>query len=109
MFWKKKIGTEIQIESDGFRVNSEKELTSLKWTDIESITAFKIDRITVDVICLRLVCNQKVIFISEEEKYWSSFVAEMEKQFPEINAEWWPKVAYPPFERNETIIFDRNK
>lgn len=109
MFWKKKNKRieEISLYEDGFKINYGKETTAFKWFEINKLTAFKIDRFTVDDICLSIESNTKTVIVSEEYEGWPIFVDKLLIEFPEINENWEEVIAIPAFERNETELYNK--
>ena len=80
----------------------------LAWKDTISITAFKRDLYTVDLICLAIRLEEnKTVEINEDMDGWESLV----KQLPVYLAgcrkleEWFDTVAFPAFKPNPTVIF----
>lgn len=109
---RRKFEDEIQFDAAGFCWRSIKKPqaapVSISWTKVDRIVAFKIDLFTYDEI--RLFISQSEgsgLEISEETKGWDEFVEALPEhlQASVPFAEWFPKVAFPAFETNETEIF----
>lgn len=75
------------------------------WTEILEIHTYKIDLMTVDKICIDLVCKESVITIDEEIEGWDSFLIKMQEIFTVIDKNWWKNVAFPPFAMNYAILY----
>ncbi len=87
-----------------------KNLVSKKfylWQEIEEITAYKADLITVDDLRLEISFSETVLTVSEDIPGWSHFIDVLMKKFPSIAVNWEAKVIAPPFAANPTIFFKR--
>lgn len=107
MFNKKATKFSIKILPDGFSIQTNKEQHSLNWSEIEKITAYKVDRFTVDEVQLSIETKDAVVLVSEEMENWMSFVEAMSIQLPELESDWLVKVTLPAFERNERVIMNK--
>ncbi len=90
MFWnkKKKRIQKIELTENGFQVNYDGEIAEFQWLDIEKLIGFKVDRITVDDICLKIESNNKTVYASEEFKGWRNFMNRLLIEFPQIDKNW---------------------
>ena len=111
MFWnknKKRID-KIELTENGFQVNYNEEITQFQWSEIEKLTGFKVDRFTIDDICLKIESTTKTAIAAEKFQGWQCFINKMLTEFPQIDKNWKGIIAKPAFERNETELFNRNK
>lgn len=111
MFWnknKKRI-EKIELTENGFQVIYDKEITQFKWSEIEILTGFKVDRLTIDDICLKIESNNKTAYATEEFEGWRNFINRLLNEFPQIDKNWEGIIAKPAFERKETELYNRNK
>ncbi len=99
----------IELTENGFLINYDEEITEFQWSEIEKLTGFKVDRLTVDNICLKVESNNKTAFATEEFNGWRNFINKMLNEFPRIDKNWEGIIAKPAFERNETELYNRNK
>jgi hypothetical protein len=107
---KKKQRTEkIELTENGFLVNYTEEITQFQWSEIEKLTGFKVDRFTIDDICLKIESNNKSAIATKEFQGWRDFMNKMLIEFPQIEKNWEGIIAKPAFERNETELYNRNK
>lgn len=111
MIWKKKnkkhvIG-KIKLTDSGFQITDDNDFTEFIWDEITSLKGFKIDRLVVDDICLEINADNKKAFASEEFEGWQDFMKELLNHFPGIDKDWEGIIAQPPFERNETELYNR--
>ncbi|WP_445731715.1 hypothetical protein [Mariniflexile sp.] len=94
----------------GFELMLNGKLTKTKWNEINRILAYKVDLLAVDEICLFVDIDKERSFeISESTKGWFVFGEKIREIFPEIKETWEFDIAIPPFERNETELYNRNK
>ncbi len=91
----------------GFDLESEDGTHSIKWTDIERLEAYKVDRLTTDEIRLNIVSNNKSLTITEETKGWYQFVERVKSALPLVDGSWEFAVAQTPYETNLTTIYER--
>tara|TARA_R110000868_G_scaffold385339_3_gene653190 strand:+ start:554 stop:1090 length:537 start_codon:yes stop_codon:yes gene_type:complete len=99
----------IELTKNGFLINYDGEITQYHWTEIEKLTGFLFGRITYDDVCLQIESENKTSVISEEFDGWRMFMTELYKRIPELDEEWERIMYNPPFERKETILYNRNK
>ena len=113
MFWKKgktkNIKGTIELNSNGFKVTHNNGVSLVEWNLIDKIIAYKVDLITIDEICFEIEYSDKSLLITEECAGWRIFLEELLQNFPAIDKEWEEKIVKPPFERNETELYNRNK
>ncbi|MFC4632491.1 hypothetical protein ACFO3O_01125 [Dokdonia ponticola] len=113
MFWKKgntkNTKGKIELNSNGFQVTHNNGVSLVEWNLIDKITAYKVDLITIDEICFEIEHLNKSLLITEECVGWRVFLKELLEKFPLIDKEWEEKIVQPPFERNETELYIRNK
>lgn len=89
---------------DGFLFQTADRSESVKWTDIEQVVAFKLDRLTYDLICLRLFWLEGDLLITEDEPGWYPFTERLNAALP-VAKNWEATVAQPPFETSETLVY----
>lgn len=95
--------------AEGFSLYSgEKQLSNIRWDQIEKIAAYKLDHITIDLLYLdiRTIAGERVT-IHEFLSGFDEFRKHMEQALPTILPGWWSTVVFPPFEENYTIIYRR--
>ena len=111
MFWKKnkkRIET-VELTENGFVINYNEVVTEFEWNEIDELIGFKFDRFTVDEICLKIKAESKIAITTEDFIGWRNFMNELLKKFPEIDEHWEGIIAQPPFKKNETELYNRNK
>jgi hypothetical protein len=95
---------------NGFELPINESLNSINWNEINKLTAYKIDLLTTDEICLFVEAeNGKNFEINESTKGWFQFIQKIKEQFPNISKTWEIEIANPAFERKETELYNRNK
>jgi hypothetical protein len=92
---------------EGFTYQVEDRLETVLWRDLERIIAYKLDRITYDIICLRLYWPGSDLLISEDELGWYQFSNRLNTALPAIKKGWEEQVALPPFETTETLVYQK--
>ena len=107
--WKKKERIDkIELSENGFRVNLDGEITQFEWTKIKKLTGFLFGKITYDDVSLIIESENKKSVISESSIGWRFFMTELYKRIPQLDEEWEKVMYKPPFERKETVLYDRN-
>jgi len=95
-------------QEDGVTANFKDGACVVKWLDIETIIAYKRDRMTTDCICLDVFYLNTFSFgINEGTKGWYQFLVKMSEAFPQIKRGWEIEIAQPPFKTNLTLLFDK--
>ena len=92
----------------GLTYKAEDGAGSIKWEDILRIVAFKLDRLTYDIICLRLYWDGGDLCISEDEPGWYQFINRLSSALPLVQG-WEERVTLPPFETNETLVYQKQE
>jgi hypothetical protein len=107
MFWKTKKTQKIELTENGFQIIYNKDFIQFEWKEIQRLTGFKIDKLTIDDICLKIESENNIFSVTEEFVGWRLFINQILIEFPEIDKNWEGKVALPPFERKETELYKR--
>ncbi len=95
---------------NGFELLIENKLTKIKWNEILQLIGYKIDALTTDEICLYVRCSKGKSFeISESSKGWFEFNRRLKENIPNLDKNWEIEIANPPFERNETELYNAKK
>ncbi len=99
-----------QYNEHGFELMLDGKLTKTNWNEIKRLVAYKVDLFAVDEICLFVEIDENRSFeINERTKGWFVFVQKTKEKFSEINESWEFDIAQPPFKRNETELYNRNR
>jgi hypothetical protein len=83
---------------------------ALEWSDVRRVTAFKLDLIGSDEVCLRFDSALGVAReFSESEPGWSELLLALPHRLPGVPHpdQWHEDVAWPAFATNETVLFER--
>ncbi|HYI39212.1 MAG TPA: hypothetical protein VE053_02715 [Allosphingosinicella sp.] len=83
-------------------------LDRLPLARIDSVTFFKRDELTTDLICCEVGVDGWTWFFHEEVEGWDLLLRHLER-LPGFRADWYGAVAQPAFERCETVAFERRK
>jgi hypothetical protein len=91
----------------GFTIGLKDGTYAIQWDEIEKITAYKIDLISFDEICLHVDHKDGRFTVSEDTPGWHLFIEKTKLIFPGIDKEWDIKIAYPSFATNLTVIYEK--
>ena len=83
----------------------------MRWEVVERVEAFKRDLFSVDLICLEFTAqNGEGIEIDEDDEPWRRLVEQLPARLEGCLAleSWFSDVAFPAFETNRRVIFDRS-
>jgi hypothetical protein len=94
-------------KEEGFILHFKDASKIIKWSAIESITAYKIDLFSTDEICINIVYNNVQTTITEETAGWEQFVEKTKQIFPVIDKNWDIDIVLPPFAMCYTILYQR--
>ncbi|KGO82032.1 hypothetical protein [Flavobacterium beibuense] len=90
----------------GFDLENNKHVN---WNDITKVTSYKEDLIAIDCIYISIELEADEVFrINEETPGYYQFMLKLEENI-EIKPTWFQEVAFPAFERNETVIYEKSK
>ena len=106
----KTLKRDIRFDSGGFSVVPyKKPETRVLWSGVFEVFAFKQDLFSVDQICLgfRVDDAGRFVWVGEDDGGFRAFRAEVEMRFPSIDADWFGKVAQPPFQENRSTLWHR--
>ena len=101
---------ETQVSLSWLTIENEKGSSSLAWAETVSIRAFKRDLLAVDQICLVIELRDgRGMEVHEEMNGWDSLVQKLPEYLPGCKSfgEWFAVVAFPAFQLNMTMIFER--
>ena len=100
----------LNIES--LSVENEKENIQIHWNEVLSASAFKVDLMSVDCICIELeLTEERKIELNEEMKDWDSLVEALPTYLLGFkkSEEWFSEVAFPAFETNLTPLYTKEQ
>ena len=92
---------------DGFILEINKHSQYYKWDKISEINVFKRDLITIDIIEMEIIHEDKSIIITEDMDEWSSFIQKIKDNLPNIPQDWETEIIHPPFETNFRTIYTK--
>jgi hypothetical protein len=81
-------------------------LARLPLRRIESVTFYKIDEVTTDLICCAVQVDGKVRTFHEDLDGWDLLLEHLAK-LPGFDRNWFAQVSQPPFATRETVAFRR--
>ena len=103
---------EKQVTVSWLTIENEKGSRSLTWDEVISINAFKRDLYVVDRVCLGIdLSDGSSIELDEEMNGWDALTQKLPEYLPGCKTfgEWYLEVAFPAFQLNMTVIFERVK
>lgn len=74
---------------------------------IDSVTFYKRDELTADLICCEVEADGRTWFFHEEAEGWALLLQHLER-LPGFRTDWYEAVAQSPFEGCATVAFDRS-
>lgn len=104
----------VEFDSEGFTVRAvqpEANPSSMKWSEVVKVTAFKRDLFAVDLICVFLsTADSSGIEVDEDMGGWDEFVKGLPNNLAGCKAweQWFTEVAFPAFDPKMTEIFNRH-
>ena len=81
-------------------------LAQLPLTGVSTVTFYKRDEITTDLICCDVVVGDKVWTFHEELVGWDLLIKHLQS-LPSFRSDWFAAVSQPPFETSATVAFSR--
>ena len=86
--------------------------STIRWTDVISVTTFKRDMFAYDLICIKIEArDQEAVEFDEEDVNWQEFVSVLPLRLPGCRpwGDWFHEVAFPAFQQNETSLYRNEK
>jgi hypothetical protein len=107
------VDTRLRPTRDGLEISPMMGTPSsvfLRWAEVTRAVAFKRDQYVVDRICLAFELSHSTLEVNEDMLGWEQLVNELPDRLAGARAydDWFGKVAFPAFEANETIVFERS-
>ena len=81
-------------------------LDRLLLAEIDSVTFYKRDELTTDLICCDVGVDGRVWVFHEEADGWDLLLLHLER-LPGFRMDWYQSVALPPFAPCETVAYRR--
>jgi hypothetical protein len=77
------------------------------WSEVVRLVAYKRDCFAIDLICFGFVTDERFVEVNEEMEGWEALTDALPAYLPGTldKADWWAKVALPPFATNRTTLF----
>ncbi len=92
---------------DGFRMTDKEIKSTIKWSEIDQINAYKKDVYAYDIVLMEIVCGEKTLIINEETPGWFFLVLKLKQVFKEIPENWDMEITQPAFRENYTVIYSK--
>ncbi|MFH7003642.1 hypothetical protein [Flavobacterium bizetiae] len=98
-----------EYSENGFKITDENSSNTYEWNNIETVLAYKIDLLTYDEICIDVYTDDLNKFtISESTWGWFQFISRLSENIKAIQIDWYITIANPAFEKNLTLLYDKN-
>lgn len=91
--------------------NPEPNSGQLPWETVNRVSVYKRDMLIDDLICLQCEWSHgKVIEIAEDDALWQPLTESLAKHLCGCKpwTEWFTDVAFPAFEANQQVIYQRS-
>jgi hypothetical protein len=104
----------IELDSSGFALHSRPrpgEVHRMTWMEVTKIGVYNRDMITTDMICMFVEGSEGGgLQLDEEMDGWQSFAEALPAHLPGCKpwSEWFMSVAFPAFETNLEVIYQRH-
>ena len=105
-----KVPLTIEVRRDGLTVHQENSTTaSMRWEDVLAVRAFKLDCYGYDTIyfAVESTVDGAGFLMSEDHIQFKELVSAFEARLTGFDREWFNRVAFPAFERCETVLYLR--
>ena len=96
-------------DDDGFVFQFSDLPQKIFWSEIDRMTAYKVDLITIDELRLDIEFRGLTLPISEETPGFFQFVLKTKEVFTTIANDWDLKIIHPAFEANKTVIYEKKQ
>jgi hypothetical protein len=101
----------VRLRDDGFDLVNEPDkavASTVRWSDVARIQAYKLDLITTDCICLlfEFGLGRAPIQVSEEWPGFADLFGPLSNAFPSIPESWYVEVMSPTFEAKRRVLYD---
>lgn len=94
-------GTHFSFEMDG-------QKKTYKWSDVKTVTAYKVDMSTYDTICQDIIMDDGFKFeLSEDTAGWFQFQKRLAQNIPQISMDWLITIGQQPFATDNTLLYDK--
>jgi hypothetical protein len=90
-----------------FDVRIDGETKTFYWDKITSIIAYKVDQITVDSIIIEVYADGTAIRMEDQMAGSMKFMETAANKLENFREDWYMVVAFPAFETNLTIIYEK--
>lgn len=103
------IRPKIAVTRDGFSITRMGKVAAIRLSQITRISAYKLDEVTTDLVCLDIVYSQGgqelMRTIHEDLAGFDALVSRL-ANLPGITPDWQEAVMHPPFAAQRTTIYD---
>src|SRR6187549_3991879 len=95
------------VRVDGAAASAQTVESAFRWSDVQSISAFKRDQFTVDEVCLAFDVGWGVVELNEDTKGYPELARDLPNRFPGFDIAGLSKIVLPPFSTNWSELWRR--
>lgn len=96
----------LELHDVGFRCFARKRCDDVRWSDVCLIRTYKRDVFAYELVCILFETNSGAnVEIDEKMTGFGAIIKRLAKEFPNIPADWFDRVAFPPLKANERILW----
>jgi hypothetical protein len=102
----------IRCHSSGLCVfKHETEVDRVSWHSVRALRSWKIDCWSYDLVCLGIDLDgpESTVVVNEDMQGWKELCDAIRSAFDGIDEAWPNSVAFPAFETNYTVLWERAK
>ena len=81
-------------------------LPTIPMAEIDTVTFYKLDEVTTDLICCEISAVGTHWRFHEEMKGWATLLDRL-RQLPAFRSDWFERVSQPPFVESRFVAFER--
>lgn len=104
--WRRRNVPSLEALHDGFRLRAGKSSRTVRWEQIQRVTAFKRDLVTTDLLCLLVLLTDGIIELHEDMPGFAAVEDQLNRTLAPVD-DWKSAVLFPAFEPRALEIFAR--
>ncbi|PYS98741.1 MAG: hypothetical protein DMF63_14205 [Acidobacteria bacterium] len=103
--------TKVTFDGTGVSLETSTGRGTVAWRDVNRIFVYKWDLFAFDLICMRIEAGDNSMNLDEDAEGWLELVEGLPEYLKECVpfAEWFENVAFPAFETNLFVIYERRE
>jgi len=95
----------IELSATGFHLRGTGE--EVRWDEVTGATAFKMDLLATDLICLEfdVAVGSASVLVHEQMPGWTELISELPTRLMGVEDGWYRQVMLPAFATNARVIW----